>query len=103
MGRTMPVMGFTRWKGGDAASMRKDATVAKAHMTKAGALSVELHRFHSGAFIGDWLIVARYANWEAYGKAQDALAADAKYQALVARVMEKAEVVGRSMLVEQEI
>src|SRR4051794_38052936 len=99
----MPVMSFTRWRGGETEDTRKEASAAQRHMTKAGALSVEMHRFHSGAFIGEWLVSVRYANWEAYGKAQDALAADAEYQALLKRVMDRAELVGRSVLVDQEI
>ncbi|MGG5819141.1 hypothetical protein [Falsiroseomonas sp. HW251] len=99
----MPVMSFTRWKSREQELMREEASAAKQHMMKAGAQSVEMHRFHSGAFIGEWLVVARYANWEAYGKAQDALTGDAKYQALLKRVMEKAELVGRSVLVDQAI
>jgi len=95
----MYITQFTRWKGGTPEAMTKAAKQAKVHYEKHGAEFFRMSRFYTGAWAGEWLVVSRFANWEAYGKAQDALAKDAEFQKLLAHVMGLAEMTGRSIAV----
>ena len=95
----MSIVQFTRFKGGDPEQVIKNARVAKQIFEKHGAEFLRLSRFHTGAWAGEWLITTRYANWEAYGKVQDAVAKDADFAKLLAQQMEIAEMMGRNIAV----
>jgi hypothetical protein len=94
----MYVMQLTRVKGGTDAEMIQAAREAKTIVEKHGAEFFRLQRFHSGPFIGEWVVAVRFADWTTYGKVQDALANDAEYQALLTRVRGMAEFTGRAVL-----
>jgi hypothetical protein len=53
--------------------MVKAAKQAKAIVEKHRAEFLRMSRFHTGTWAGEWLIVTRYASWEVYGKAQEAV------------------------------
>ncbi len=48
---------------------------------------------------GEWLIVTRYASWEAYGTTQDAVAKDEAFAKLYAHTATFAELMGRDISV----
>jgi len=48
---------------------------------------------------GEWLIVTRYANWEVYGKTQEAVARDEAFAKLYAHTTTFAELTGRNISV----
>jgi len=58
---------------------------------------VQFARFKSNN--AEQVITTRYANWEAYGKVQDAVAKDADFAKLLAQQMEIAEMMGRNIAV----
>ena len=62
-------------------------------------LVVRLSRFHSGPWAGEWLVTTRYSNWEAYGKAQDAVAKDPEFAQVQVDGMKIAELQGRNIAV----
>lgn len=93
----MYVMQLTRFKGGKDAEMVKSAKAAAAIIQKHGAEFFRLQKFHSGPFVGEWLVAIRFADWTTYGKVQDALAKDADYQALFAKVLGTAELTFRAV------
>ena len=99
----MTVTTFTRWKGGKPDDMVNAAKTARSHIMKHGAEMVRLSRFQTGQFVGEWLVVVRYADWTSYGKAQDGLAKDAGYQKLLGQVSGMAELTGRNVLVGFDI
>jgi hypothetical protein len=70
---------------------------------KHGAEFFRLSRFHTGAWIGEWLVVTRYANWEVYGKAQLGLANDPAWAKLLADTAKIADVMGRSLTVSVDL
>jgi hypothetical protein len=90
---------LTRFKGGKQDEMIAAAKKAKAIIEKHGAELFRISRFHTGNFAGEWLVVSRYANWAAYGKAQDGLAQDKEFQKLLAHVMSIAEMTARNVTV----
>ena len=95
----MSVVQFTRFKAGDREQVIKNARAAKQIVEKHGAEFLRLSRFHSGSWAGEWLITIRFANWEVYGKVQDAIAKDADFAKLLLQQMEIAEMVGRNIAV----
>ncbi len=99
----MSVTTFTRWKGGNEAEIIAAAKLAREFMIKHGAEAVRLDRFHNAQFIGEWLVQSRYPDWTTYGKAQDGLANDPGYQAMLAKVMGMAQLMGRTTLVGYNI
>ena len=90
---------MTRYKGGTIDQARENAKKAKVIHEKHGAELWRAGRFHTGAFVGEWLVVVRYASWSAYAKAQESLANDPEYQQLSAHVAAQTEVTGRNIVV----
>jgi hypothetical protein len=99
----MSITTFTRWKGGNEKDMVQAAKEARKLFMKHGATAVQVHRFHNGPFMGEWLVSISYPDWSSYGKAQDGLASDASYQKLVGKVGGMAQVAGRATLVGYDI
>jgi hypothetical protein len=66
---------------------------------KHGAEFLRLSRFHTGTWAGEWLISTRYASWEVYGKAQEAIAKDPAFAKLYAQTATFAELMGRNIAV----
>ena len=95
----MSIVQFTRFKGGDPEQVIKNARVAKQIFEKHGAEFLQLSRFRTGSWAGEWLFASRYANWEVYGKVQDALAKDPDFAKVLARARELAELKGRNIAV----
>ena len=62
-----------------------------------------MSRFHTGPWIGDWLVVTRYSNWEVYGKAQEGLANDPAWAKLLAHTASIAQLMGRNITVSVEL
>jgi hypothetical protein len=54
----------------NAEEMIKIGKRAKKLFEKNGAEFIRMSRFHTGMWTGDWLVVTRYASWEAFGNAQ---------------------------------
>ena len=93
------ITSFTRFKSDKAEEMVKTAKQAKAIFEKHGAEFLRLSRFHTGTWAGEWLVVTRYANWEVYGKAQEAIAKDEAFAKLMAHTTTFAELTGRNISV----
>jgi hypothetical protein len=99
----MSVTEVTYWKGGKPDQVIPIAREAKGILTRHGATSVQMNRVHAGPEVGQWAAVIGYSGWEAYGRAREALANDAGYQALLARASEVAEVTSRRIVVGVEL
>jgi uncharacterized protein (DUF1330 family) len=78
------VTSFTRIKSDDAEGVVKNLKEAKKIIKKRGAEFLRVSRFHTGPWIGDWLVVVRFPNWEAHGKAQEAMAKDPAWAKMLA-------------------
>ena len=95
----MSVVQFTRFKAADREQVIKNARAAKQIVEKHGAEFLRLSRFHTGAWAGEWLVTTRFANWEVYGKVQNALAKDPEFAKVLARGRELGELTGRNVAV----
>ena len=94
---------MTRFKSDKTEEMVKNAKNAKTIFEKHGAEFLRLSRFHAGMWAGEWLVVTRYASWEAYGRAQEGLAKDPAYAKLMANTAAIAQLMGRSITVGVEL
>jgi hypothetical protein len=93
------ITSMTRFKGGKRDEIAATAKKAKPHFEKHGAEIFRVSQFYTGVFVGEWLVVTRYASWSAYAKAQEGLANDAEYQKLLQHFLTIAEITGRSLTV----
>ena len=99
----MAISQLTRFKSDKAEEMVKNAKQAKTLFEKHGAEFLRISRFHTGMWAGEWLVVTRYANWEAYGKAQEGLAKDPAYAKLMANTASIAQLTGRNVAVSVDL
>lgn len=95
----MSITQFTRFRSDKSEEMIKTAKQAKAIFEKHGAEFLRMSRFHTGMWAGEWLIVTRYANWEAYGKVQESVAKDPAFMNLMANTNTFAQLMGRNIAV----
>ena len=99
----MSVTVMTRYKGGTQDEVTPLAKKVKAIHQKHGAEIYRVARFHTGPYVGEWLVVVRYADWAGYAKAQGSLAADTEYQKIIAQVAKLAAVTSRNFLVDLDV
>src|SRR5436853_7317625 len=88
---------MTRFKSDKTEEMVKNARAAKIIFEKHGAEFLRMSRFHTGTWAGEWLVVTRFPNWEAYGRAQEALAKDEAFAKRMAQTAGIAQLMGRNM------
>jgi hypothetical protein len=88
----------TFYKGGALGDTRSSAGEARDIFLAAGASDYLFTRVTAGVRVGQWMSSARFADWAAYGAAQDKLAADQVFAALLARVAGWAEMTGRLLI-----
>lgn len=96
----MPLTTFTVWQGGAEAEMVQAVQDARDFFLRHGSQEVSFHRIHTGARIGQYLLVQRYPDWSTFGRAQDGWATDAWYKQHGVRVRKMAQMVERTTLVE---
>jgi hypothetical protein len=95
----MAITSMTRFKSDKSEEMIKAAKQAKKIVEKHGAELFRLSRFHTGPWIGEWLVVTRYSSWEVYGKAQEEMAKDPAWAKLLAHTATVAQMMGRNITV----
>jgi hypothetical protein len=99
----MSVTVMARYKGGTQEEVTPLAKKVKAIHQKHGAELYRIGKFHTGPYIGEWLVVVRYADWAAYAKAQDSLAGDTEYQQILAQVAKFAQMTSRNFVVGLDV
>jgi hypothetical protein len=98
----MAIVNVTRWKGNNAqaALIAKEAAgILKQH----GAAAVRMSTCYSGPHAGQLFIAIVFADWETFGRVQQALAADASFQRLYAEAMKHVELQERSVFVTEDL
>jgi hypothetical protein len=78
---------------------REAAPMLKAH----GAMAMRIGYCYSGENTGHMVTVLIYNDWEAFGRALEARAKDASYQALFSQVLNVGELVDRTIMETQEL
>ncbi|OAF07374.1 hypothetical protein [Bradyrhizobium neotropicale] len=99
----MPIVQFTRFKTDKPEEMAKIVSQAKKIFEKHGAEFLRLSRFHTGHWAGELLVTTRYANWEVYGKVQEAVAKDPEFAQVLAEGMKISELQGRNIAVSIDL
>jgi hypothetical protein len=99
----MPIVQFTRFKTDKPEDMTKIVRQAKKIFEKHGAEFLRLSRFHTGPWAGELLVTTRYANWEVYGKVQEAVAKDPEFAQVMADGLKIAELQGRNIAVSIDL
>ncbi|MET3992824.1 hypothetical protein [Bradyrhizobium sp. S3.9.2] len=99
----MPIVQFTRFKTDKPEEMIKIVRQAKKIFEKHGAEFLRLSRFHTGQWAGELLVATRYANWEVYGKVQEAVANDPEFAQVQADGMKISQLQGRNIAVSIDL
>jgi len=99
----MPIVQFSRLKTDKAEEMVRVVKQAKKIFEKHGAEFLRLSRFHTGPWAGDLLVTTRYANWEVYGKVQEAVAKDPEFAQVQADGMQIAQLQSRNIAVSIDL
>ncbi|MGY3237687.1 hypothetical protein ACVWZ4_001646 [Bradyrhizobium sp. USDA 4472] len=99
----MPIVQFTRFKTEKPEDMTRVVRQAKKIFEKHGAEFLRLSRFHTGPWAGELLVTTRYANWEVYGKVQEAVSKDAEFAQVYADGLKIAELTGRNIAVSIDL
>ena len=99
----MPIVQFARFKTDKTEEMVQIIKRAKKIFEKHGAEFLRLSRFHTGAWAGELLVTTRYANWEVYGKVQEAVAKDPEFAQVQAEGMKIAQLQGRNIAVSIDL
>jgi hypothetical protein len=95
----MSITQMTRFKSNQPEQMVNAYKTGKMLFEKHGAEWLRFSRFHSGPFTGEWLATSRYADWAAYGKAQEGLANDPDYVKMMSQMQGFSEMTARSIAV----
>jgi hypothetical protein len=98
----MAIVVVTRWKGDYQKALplgREAAVIQKKH----GATAFRMGPCYAGPDTGLIFVVATFPDWTAYGRAQQALAADAEWQRLLGEAMKIAELRDRSVILADDL
>src|SRR5947209_292590 len=97
----MAIVAVSRWKGNvqDISLAKEIAPVLK----RAGAVSVRLGNCYAGAYAGQVFGILTFADWESYGKAMQALAADPEYQRIYGELVMGFELQERFVSVVEDL
>jgi hypothetical protein len=94
----MSVTSATIWKG-KREEIVPIAGKLKPLLEKHGAELVEVGVFYSGPNTGQFLGRIRYPDWEAFGRAQQAMAKDPEFQKVMTEALGTADLQSRSVVV----
>jgi hypothetical protein len=97
----MAVVAVSRWKGSfqDLSLAKEVAPILK----RAGAVAVRIGNCYAGAHAGQIFGIITFADWESYGKAMQALAADADYQRIYGQLTKTFELQERFISVVDDL
>ena len=96
----MAVTSLARFNGGSREALIANGRRAKAIHEKAGAELFRVGQIYTGPHAGQWMVSVRWADWEAYGRAQQILASDNEYQQLWSDVAKSgSQLVDRALIV----
>ena len=97
----MSITVVSRWKAPQEsqALARQAGPIIRRH----GASMVRLGFCYSGAFAGQFVVVADYADWQTYGSGMKTMFEDPEYKGLVAEAMATGELVDRGIVISEEI
>ena len=97
----MAIVAVSRWKGNsqDLSLAKEIAPVLKRY----GAVSVRIGNCYAGAYAGQVFGILTFADSESYGKAMQALIADAEYQRIYGELVKGFELQERFVSVVEDL
>jgi hypothetical protein len=98
----MTVSAISHYRGGAIDVVAPVAKKLKAAYLKHG-VTYRLSRFQTGPNVGDWFVVAQYADETAYEKAQADIAQDPECQQAFAEIAKFATRISREMITDLDI
>lgn len=99
----MPITTHTVWQGGAQGTMVGFVREVHDFFRSNGSQEVTFSRLHTGPHLGNYLLTHRFADWEAFGRAQAVWATDPWYRSFGGRVREVASIGERSLHVSLEL
>jgi hypothetical protein len=97
----MPVSILSRWTAKQEDVLRISRR-AKSICEKHGA-EMRVGQVYTGPYTGQFLAAVRFADWETYGKAMQAMSTDTEYQSIMAEAQQVGELHGRSIVVSLDL
>ncbi len=94
----MSVTVLSRWSGASRDDVVRVAAKVKPVVEGHGAEYMRMGQAYSGAYAGQFIVVMRYADWETYGKAMDAMSNDPAFQEAYAEALSVGQLEGRSII-----
>jgi hypothetical protein len=98
----MAIVSVSRWKASAEKALplaRQVAPILKAH----GAAAVRFGPCYAGPDAGCVYVAITFPDWASFGRAQQALSADAEWQRLYAEALKIGELQDRSLIVAEEV
>jgi len=94
----MAVVSMTIWAiaPGEVEAALAQVAEAKKLVIASGAEDMRVGQFQTGQYTGQWIMSAYYSNMAAFGKAQDAMANDPDWKALMANA--KGTLIARNLV-----
>ena len=97
----MAIVQVTRWKA-SAEQARPLAREAAPIVKAAGASAMRFGPCFSGPDAGTFYVAVTFPDWATFGRAMEALAANAQYQRIYGEALKVGEVQDRSLIVAEE-
>ena len=98
----MPVSAISFYWGGTVENVTPLAKKMKAVLLKYGAV-YQVSRFQTGQNVGEWMVVAQYADWKAYAEAQDSFADDPEHRQVVTEISQIVTLIRRELVVDLDL
>jgi hypothetical protein len=98
----MTLSAVSHYRGGTLEDVAPASATLKAAYARYG-IGYQLSRFETGPNAGDWLVIVRYANEQAYAQAQTAIAQDAACQQAFVDIARYAVRVSRELVTDIDL
>jgi len=98
----MPIVVVSRWQI-EPDQARQLVRESASTLRQNGAQSVNIGLIRTGVHSGQTTVAVTYQNWEAFGRAQDALHNDSGYQKIMDQARQKGQLTDRIVLTMEEI
>ncbi len=99
----MSITVLSRWSSASRDDVVRVAGKVRPIVEKHGAEYIRLGQAYSGAYAGQFIVSMRYADWETYGKAMQAMSNDPAFQEAYAEALSVGQLEGRSIIVGIDI
>ena len=79
----MTISAVSYYQGGSPEALLPLCRQMQAILRRHGILAYRVSRVHTGAHVGQWLVIVDYPDWPTFAAAQDSIATDPEHRATV--------------------